>query len=83
MIRSMQGNYLVILTPLFKKYIEMGLICENIEWIMEYNPKSVYKWFEAEVVHDRRMADLNSDWKIRGETSKVKPKVIVLMVGRL
>ena len=50
----------------------MGLECDAIEWIMEYNPKPVFKWFTDEVVDDRRMADLNPDWAIRGETSKTK-----------
>ena len=50
----------------------MGLVCDDIDWIMEYKPKSVFKWFQDEVVHDRRMADLDPNWKIRGETSKTK-----------
>ena len=41
LISSMHGKELVILTPLFKKYKEMGMICDDIEWIMEYTPKSV------------------------------------------
>ena len=72
LISSMWGKDLVILTPLFKKYIEMGLICDKIEWIMEYNPKPVFNWFKDEVVNDRRMADLDPDWIIRGETSKTR-----------
>ena len=60
----MHGKDMVILTSLFKKYIEMGLVCEDIEWIMGYTPKSVFKWFQDEVVHDRRMADLDPNWKI-------------------
>ena len=48
----------------------MGLVCTNIEWILEYNPKRVFEWFQDEVVDDRRMADLDSAYAIRGETSK-------------
>ena len=72
LISSMWGEGLVIITDLFKKYITMGLECTNIDWILEYNPKEVFKWFQDEVVHDRRMADLDDAYKIRGETSKTK-----------
>ena len=72
LISSMKGEGIVILTPLFKKYIEMGLVCTNIEWILEYNPKRVFEWFQDQVVDDRRMADLDPAYKIRGETQKTK-----------
>merc|ERR1712072_850974 len=53
----------------------MGMVCDDIEWIMEYTPKTVFKWFQDEVVHDRRLADLDPAYKIRGETSKTKGNV--------
>ena len=68
----MWGERIVTLTPLFKKYVEMGLVITDIEFIMEYNPKTCFEWFQDEVVRDRRMADLDPDYKIRGETSKTK-----------
>ena len=68
LISSMKGEGIVILTPLFKKYIEMGLVCTDIEWITEYHPKRVFEWFQDEVANDRRMADLNPAYMIRGET---------------
>ena len=34
LISSMSGKGIVILTPLFQKYIEMGLVCTDIEWIL-------------------------------------------------
>ena len=37
----MRGDGIVIMTPLFQKYIELGLVCTDIEWVLEYNP--VYK----------------------------------------
>ena len=77
LISSMWAKNLIILTPLLKKYVEMGLVVDDIEFVMEYNPKRCFKWFQDEVVNDRRMADLNSDWKIRGETSKCKGKYIL------
>ena len=70
LISSMKGEGIVLLTPLFKKYIEMGLVCTNIEWIIEYYPKNVFEWFQDKVVDDRRMADLDPAYGIIGETSK-------------
>ena len=70
LISSMKGEGLVLLTPLFKKYIEMGLICTNIEWILEYNPKRVFENFQNKVTNDRRKADLDPAYSIIGETSK-------------
>ena len=72
LISSMFGKGIVILTPLFQKYIEMGLICTNIEWILEYNPVKVYDWFRQEVSDNRRAADQNEAYRIRGETSKTR-----------
>ena len=70
LISSMKGQEIVLLTPLFKKYIEMGLVCTNIEWILEYYPNKVFEWFQNKVVDDRRMADLDPAYEIIGETSK-------------
>ena len=70
LISSMHGEGIVILTPLFEKYIQMGLKCTNIEWILEYNPKSTFEWFQDEVVHERRMADLDPTCAICGEAAK-------------
>ena len=72
LISSMFANGTIILTPLLKKYVEMGLVVTDIEFVMEFNPKRCFKWFQDEVIHDRRMADLDPNYKIRGETSKCK-----------
>ena len=48
----------------------MGLVCTNIEWVLEYFPKKVFEWFQNKVVDDRRMADLDPAYGIIGETSK-------------
>ena len=48
----------------------MGLVCTNIEWILEYQPKRVFDWFEDEVIKERRMEDLDPDWVICGESAK-------------
>ena len=70
LISSMFGDNMVILSTLFKKYIEMGLKCTNIEWILEYYRKSVFQWFVDKIADDRRRADLDPDFAILGETSK-------------
>ena len=50
----------------------MGFMVTNIEFVIEYNGKCVFEWFMNEVVNDRRMADLNPEYTVRGETSKTK-----------
>ena len=77
LISSMKGAGIVIMTPLFKKYIEMGLICTDIEWVLEYTPKRVFSWFVDSVTNTRRMADLYPSWKIRGQTAKTKGNATV------
>ena len=72
LISSMWGKDLVILTPLFEKYMEMGLICTNVEWILEFTKKPVFKWFMDYVTDTRRKADLDPAYKIRGETAKTE-----------
>ena len=70
LISSMKGDGMVMLTTLFQKYIQMGLVCTDIQWVLEYNPKPVFQWFVDKVADDRRRADLNPDMAIIGETSK-------------
>ena len=70
LISSMFGDGIVILTTLFKKYIQMGLICTGIEWVLEYDPKPVFKWFVDKVADNRRRADFDQDKDIIGETWK-------------
>ena len=60
----------MIHTTLFKRYLEMGLLCMYIEWVLEYNPRPVFKWFETKVSDDRRRADLDPDLGIIGEAAK-------------
>ena len=70
LISSMFGKNMVILSVLFKRYIELGLICTDIQWVLEYNPKPVFQWFVDKVSDDRRKADLDPNLSIIGETSK-------------
>ena len=69
---SMRGENIQLLSPLPKKYLEMGLVVTNIEFVIEYNGKCVFEWLMNEVVNYRRMADLNPEYTVRSETSKTK-----------
>ena len=71
LISSMFGDDIVIHTCLFKKYMEMELEVKNIEWFLEYDSKTCFKNLQDEVIHDRRLADLDPVFKIKGETSKL------------
>ena len=66
------GENILLLSPLLRNYLDMGLVVTSIEFVIEYNVKCVFKWFMNEVVNDRRMADLNPEYTVRGETSKTK-----------
>ena len=72
LISSMKGETILLLSPLLKKYLEMGFVVTTVEFVIEYNGKRVFEWFMNEVVDDRRMADLNPEYAVRAETSKTK-----------
>ena len=42
----------------------------HIGWVLEYYPKPVFQWFVEKIAKEQRMADLDSDLEIIGETSK-------------
>ena len=70
---SMHAKGQLILTPLLKTYIQMGLIVTRIELVIAYHGKSVFDWFVKEVCNDRRRADLGGgEFKMKGEASKLK-----------
>ena len=66
----MFGDGILIMAPLFRKYMELGLLCTDIEWVMECTPKKVFEQFVNDVTDTRRMADMDPSYKIRGETAK-------------
>ena len=73
LISSMHVKGQLILTPLLKKYIEMGLKVTRIELVIAYNGKPVFDWFVDEVCNNRRRADLGGvEYKMKGEASKLK-----------
>ena len=70
LISSMKGENIVISTPLLKKYLEMQLIVDDLEWILDYCPKECFEWFMDDVIKARRMADLDRDFAIIGDCQK-------------
>ena len=72
LISSMKGQNIIILSKLFKKYIQMGLKVDDIDYVIEFSPKPCFKWFRDKVSNDRRLADLNPLHAARGETQKEK-----------
>ena len=73
LISSMRAEGILLLTPLVKKYLEMGLIITRVELAIAYNGKPVFEWFMNEVVDDRRRADTGGiDLEMKGEASKLK-----------
>ena len=73
----MFGDGILIMAPLFRKYMELGLLCTDIEWVMECTPKKVFEQFVNDVTDTRRMADMDPSYKIRGETAKTKGNAAV------
>ena len=71
LIGSMFANDILLLTPLLKEYLRLELVVTNIEEVIEFNGKSVFSWFMDEVIDDRRMADLDPSYAIRGQTAKL------------
>ena len=72
LISSMHGEGILLLTPLLKKYLELGLVVTRQELLISYNGKAIFDWFTQEVCDDHR-ADLGGpDLKMKGEASKLK-----------
>ena len=73
LICSMHAQGILLLTPLLKKYLQMGLIVTRIELVISYNGKPIFAWFIEEVCNDRRCADqCGAEFKMKGEVSKLK-----------
>ena len=49
----MYGDGIVIMTPLFQKYMELGLVFTDIEWVLEFTPKRVFEKFVNNVTDIR------------------------------
>ncbi len=72
LIASMFGKGVVVSTDLLQKYLEMELEVEDIEWVLEYNPRKCFEWFQDEVIRDRRLGDIDPNHKVIAETSKTR-----------
>ena len=70
LISSMKSDDILLLTPLLKQYLKMGLVVTDISLVVEYNGKQVFEWFMEEVCDDRRRADMDPAYAVHGETSK-------------
>ena len=71
LIGSMHGEGILILTPLLKKYMEMGLKVTRVHRFISFNGKAVFEWFTNEVCDARRRADLGgADLEMLGEGMK-------------
>ena len=75
LISSMRGDGIILLTPLLKRYLELGLVVTDIELVIEYNDKAVFEWFQDKVCDDRRRADKDPVFAVRGKL--VRPKETV------
>ena len=72
LISSMHGKGIIILTPLLKWYLENGLVVDDVEYIIKYNPKTCFDWFMNQVCDERRSADIGGpEQKIIGEMFKL------------
>ena len=70
LISSMKGEGIVISTPLLKKYLDMGLIIDDIEWILDYQRSKCFEGFMNKVIDGRRKADLDPQYAIIGDCLK-------------
>ena len=72
LISSMHAQRIVLLTPLLKKYLAMGLTVTRIELAIAYNGKSVVDCF-VEVCQDGRRTDLGgAEFEMKDVASKLK-----------
>ena len=73
LIISMHAQGILLLTPLLKKYLQIGLVVTRIELVISDNGKAVFDWFVEEECNDRRRADQGgAEFKMKGEASKLK-----------
>ena len=73
LISSMHATDILLLTPLLKWYLRMGLVVTRIRRVISYNGKTVFASFVEKCVNDRRRADLGGvELKMKGEESKTE-----------
>ena len=73
LISSMHAEGILLLTPLLKWYLRMGLVVTRVKRVIGYQGKPVFHSFVKEGCDDRRRADLGgSELKMKGEAAKTK-----------
>ena len=71
LISSYKLNNRIVITPLLKFYLKLGLSCTKIHRIVEYTPQKCSNDFGKSVVDARRKGDENLDSSVVAETMKL------------
>ena len=71
LISSYNLNNGIVITPLLKFYLKLGLRCTKIHRFVEYTPQKCFNGFVQPVVDARREGDKNPDSSVVAETMKL------------
>ena len=71
LISSYKLNNGIVMTPLLKFYLKLGLRCTKIHRFIEYTPQKCFNGFVQFVVDARREGDENPDSSVVAETMKL------------
>ena len=71
LISSYKLNNGIVITPLLKFYLKLGLRCNKIHRFIEYTPQKCFNGFVQSVVDARREGDENPDSGVVAETIKL------------
>ena len=71
LISSYKLNNGIVITPLLKFYLKLGLRCTKIYRFVEYTPQKCFNDFVQSVVDARRKGDENLDSSVVAETMKL------------
>ena len=71
LISSYKLNNGIVITPLLKFYLKLGLRCTKIHRLVEYTPQKCFIGFVQSVVDARREGDENPDSSVVAETMKL------------
>ena len=71
LIASYKLNNGIVITPIFKFYLKLGLRCTKIHRFVEYTPQKYFNGFVQSVVDARREGDENPNSSVVAETMKL------------
>ena len=71
LISSYKLNNGIVITPLLKFYLKLGLRCTKIYRFIDYTPQKCFNGFVQSVVDARRKGDENPDSSVVAETMKL------------